>query len=64
MAEYVMIKKSLIKGQFTNMSKLGKVTWDDDLSPRRKVTEGSRSVTRLERQGKEKLLELREGSGL
>lgn len=64
MAEYVMIKKSLIKGQFTNMSKLGKVTWDDDLSPWRKVTEGSRSITRLERQGKEKLLELREGSGL
>lgn len=64
MAEYVMIKKSLIKGQFTNMSSLGKVTWDDDLSPMRKVTEGSRSITRLERQGKEKLLELREGSGL
>lgn len=64
MAEYVMIKKSLIKGQFTNMSRWGKVTWNDDLSPRRKVTEGSRSITRLETQGKEKLLELREGSGL
>ena len=57
-----MVKKSLIKGQFTNLSRLGKVTWDDDLFPLGKVKEGRLNITRLDRQGKKTLPELRKGS--
>ena len=57
-----MVKKSLIKGQFTNLSRLGKVTWDNDLFPLGKVKEGRLNITRLDRQGKKMLPELREGS--
>lgn len=56
-----MVKKSLIKGQFTNLSRLGKVTWDDDLFPLGKVIEERLNISRLDRQGKN-LPELRECS--
>lgn len=58
-----MTAKSLVKGHFTNMSQLGKVTWDSDSHSLRKVIEGNLNITKLGRLGKEKLPELIEGSG-